>query len=408
MTDISLDLFKAYYNARKSKRNTINQLKFEYRFESNLLALNDEIMNRTYQPHPQVAFIVNKPVKREIFAADFRDRVVHHLLFNYLNPIMEKYFINDCYSCRKGKGTSYGIKRVNGFIKACSKGWKQDCYVLKLDIQGYFMGINRSILYQLIGQILEKEKTKNAVLPFDEDMVNYLLQTIIFNDPTIGCRIKSNRHEWDGLPNSKSLFYASPDCGLPIGNITSQLFGNIYMTVFDQFVKRELGIHYYGRYVDDFVLIHRDKNHLNGLIPFIRRYLWEKLKLTLHPKKIYLQHYTRGLKFLGVVIKPHRIYIASRTKGSFYAALARQNKIAGDHKPTPEEQLDFISRMNSYLGIMQHYRTYKLRKRLIIKNLSAWWWVYAYTVGFRKFVLRKKPINLRTFVSGLFQIVVVF
>jgi len=391
MTDISLDLFNAYFSARKNKRNTYNQLKFEYSYESNLLALNDEIINKKYKQLPEIAFIVNKPVKREIFAADFRDRVVHHLLFGYLNPIMEKYFINDCYSCRKGKGTSYGINRVNSFIRSCSMNYKKDCYILKLDIQGYFMSINRTKLFELINQILIKEKAKNNIFTFDEDLVNYLLKTIIFNDPAKNCRIKGNRENWKDLPKTKSLFYASEDCGLPIGNLTSQLFGNIYMTIFDQFVKRDLGIRYYGRYVDDFVLIHHDKNYLNSLIPILSNFLFSNLNLVLHPKKIYLQHYTKGVKFLGAVIKPNRIYIARRTKGNFYEAIEKHNSVVNERKPTEEEVFEFISSMNSYLGVMKHYRTYKLRKGMLFKNLSGWWWNYVYlSGGITKFVLKRK------------------
>ncbi len=391
MTDISLDLFNAYFSARKNKRNTYNQLKFEYSYESNLLALNDEIINKKYKQLPEIAFIVNKPVKREIFAADFRDRVVHHLLFGYLNPIMEKYFINDCYSCRKGKGTSYGINRVNSFIRSCSMNYKKDCYILKLDIQGYFMSINRTKLFELINQILIKEKVKNNIFTFDEDLVNYLLKTIIFNDPAKNCRIKGNRENWKDLPKTKSLFYASEDCGLPIGNLTSQLFGNIYMNIFDQFVKRDLSIRYYGRYVDDFVLIHHDKNYLNSLIPILSNFLFSNLNLVLHPKKIYLQHYSKGVQFLGAVIKPNRIYIARRTKGNFYEAIEKHNSVVNERKPTEEEVFEFISSMNSYLGVMKHYRTYKLRKGMLFKNLSGWWWNYVYlSGGITKFVLKRK------------------
>jgi len=156
------------------------------------------------------------------------------------------------------------------------------------------------------------------------------------------------------LPNDKSLFHSAFQRGLPIGNLTSQIFANFYMNSFDHFVKHDLGIRYYGRYVDDFVLVHPDKNFLKSLIPVIKAYLSKELCLPLHPKKIYLQHFSKGVKFLGVVIKPHRIYIANRTKGNFYEAIEKQNKIARNHKPTKKEQKDFLSSMNSYLGIIKH------------------------------------------------------
>ncbi|MBW6459766.1 MAG: hypothetical protein K0B08_04260 [Bacteroidales bacterium] len=170
MNQLTIDLFKAYFIARRNKRNTFNQLKFEFRFEKNLLELSEEILERKYKPRPEIAFIINKPVKREIFAADFRDRIVHHLLFGYLNPIVEKYLIHDCYSSRKGKGTHYGIMRINSFVRACSSNYKNAAYILKLDIKGYFMSICRPLLYNKIKAIIQKEKTKNKLLAFDEDV----------------------------------------------------------------------------------------------------------------------------------------------------------------------------------------------------------------------------------------------
>jgi len=132
-------LFVAYYAARSNKRNTINALKFEKHFEHNLFKLCEDIIERKYDPQPSICFIVNKPVKREIFAADFRDRVVHHYIYNHISPVFEKTFINDSYSCRKGKGTHYGIQRLDHFIRSCSHNYSKDCYILKLDIKGYFM-----------------------------------------------------------------------------------------------------------------------------------------------------------------------------------------------------------------------------------------------------------------------------
>ena len=391
---LTLDLFQAYFDARKNKRNTINQLAFEKHFEANLFALCDEIVEQRYKPKPSICFVVNKPVKREIFAADFRDRVVHHLLFNYISPVFEKQFINDSYSCRTGKGTHYGIKRIDHFIRSCSQNYSKDCYVLKLDIQGYFMAMNKTLLYDKIKAELLKQKNR---IDFDLPLVLYLIEKTIFNDPKQNCIVKGRKSDWAGLPPTKSLFHAKPDCGLPIGNLTSQLFGNIYMNQFDHWVKRELGIRYYGRYVDDFVLVHHDKVYLQSIIPLLSNFLLSTLKLTLHPHKIYLQHYSRGVQYLGAVIKPNRIYIANRTNGNFYTAIEKQNKIARDHKPNKEEQNMFLSSLNSYLGIMRHYKTYNLRKRLISKNLSAWWYNYTYpSDGVRKFVLKQKVLKKTT------------
>jgi RNA-directed DNA polymerase len=385
------DLFAAYYDCRRNKRNSRSAMEYESSYESNLLQLHEKIINGNYKPAPGFCFIIKKPVKREVFAPAFRDRVVHHLLYNYLSPIFEKTFIHDSYSCRKGKGTHYGIKRVDHFIRSCSDNYRKNCYILKLDIKGYFMSIDRALLFDKLKSVLLNQKQNPE---FGVNLVLYLLEKVIFNDPTTNCIVKGKKTDWDGLPASKSLFHAGYQKGLPIGNLTSQLFGNVYLNDFDHFVKRDLGIRYYGRYVDDFVLIHSDKCYLNRLIPIITEYLSKKLHLTLHPDKVYLQHFSKGVKFLGAFIKPHRAYVANRIKGNFYEAIKKQSALAIHHKPDAEERAAFRSVMNSYLGIMKHYKTYKLRKRMIWNNLSAWWWNHVYVRGgYARFVIRNYGIQ---------------
>lgn len=388
---ILFDLFEAYYDARKNKRNTINALKFEQHLENNIFVLFEEIINYEYHPRQSICFIVNKPIKREIFAADFRDRIVHHLIFNYISPVFEKTFINDSYSCRKEKGTHYGISRVDHFIRSCSKNYSEDCYILKLDIKGYFMSMNKNILHKIVKNHIVKKRNS---ITFNIPLVLFLLEKTIFNDPRENYIKKGNPNDWIGLAPTKSLFHAKKDCGLPIGNLTSQLFGNIYMNVFDHFVKRDFNIKYYGRYVDDFVIVHQDKEYLKSLIPLLSNYLLSNLKLKLHPEKIYLQHYKKGVKFLGAVIKPHRIYIANRTKGNFYQAIENQNKIVRDHRPTKEEKTAFLSSINSYLGIIKHYKTYNLRKKMIKNNLSGFWFNHVIPVKYEKFEMKHKVVRL--------------
>lgn len=387
------ELFEAYVGCRSTKRNTLNAQAFEVDYETSLLKLCAEINNGSYQPGKSIAFIVNKPVKREIFAADFRDRVVHHLIFNKLNPLFEKTFIYDSYACRTGKGTHLGIQRVDRFIRQCSQNYTTDCYVLKLDIKGFFMHINKVILFSELQAFIDL-KYQQA----DKSLLLELCQKTIFYDPTQNCIVKSKRSAWQGLPTDKSLFHSPFQCGLPIGNLTSQVFANFYMNRFDHFIKHDLGIRYYGRYVDDFILVHRDKDYLNSLIPLIKTTLHDRLKLTLHPDKIYLQHYSKGVQFLGAIIKPQRIYIANRTKGNFYTAIEKQNALVKDRKPGKEQQAAFLSTMNSYLGIMKHYKTHKLRKRMLFKNLSGWWWNRVYlSGGIARFVLKEKPAKLKHF-----------
>ena len=259
------ELFEAYFDCRRNKRNSINAIAFEVDYETNLIKLQQELNDKTYQIGKSIAFIVNKPVKREIFAADFRDRVVHHFLINKLNPLFEKEFIQDSYSCRVEKGTHHGIRRVDGFIRKCSKNYTKDCYILKLDIRGFFMHIDKDILFHKLKNFMD-EKYLNE----DKEFITNLFKQVIFNKPTENCVIKSKQSEWNDLPNDKSLFHSEKNSGLPIGNLTSQIIANFYLNCFDHFVKSGLKIKYYGRYVDDFVVIHEDKEYIKSLINVFR------------------------------------------------------------------------------------------------------------------------------------------
>jgi hypothetical protein len=360
-------LTTAYLDARHHKRWKTNTLQFSAHSEENLLRLAIEIKNRTYRIKPSLCFIAFEPIKREIFAGDFRDRIIHHLIFNELNPYYDRLFINDCYSCRKNKGTDYGIKRIDHFIKSASQNYQKPTYVLKLDISGYFMNIDRQRLYQknkfLIKRFFSAESKKINIL-------FYLLRLVIFNDPTKNCHSRGKIGDWDGLPKNKSLFFAPKGKGLPIGNLTSQLFGNVYLNDFDHFVKEKLKCRYYGRYVDDMVFVSADKKFLKSLIPKIDAYLKHELGLKLHPKKIYLQPYQNGLKFLGAIIKQNRIYIGSRIKSNFYKKIKAINKIplkkSRKSPLSPKGSALDSSFLNSYLGLMKKYQTYNLRRKIII------------------------------------------
>lgn len=372
---ILTDLFQAYFDARKNKRNTINALAFEKHLEENIFSLFEETMSRQYEPKKSICFIVDQPVKREIFAAHFRDRVIHHFIYNYISPIFEKTFINDSYSCRVGKGTHYGIKRVDHFIRSCSQNYRKPCYILKLDIKGYFMGMNKNILLHKLNCTLKKKKHD---IDFDLKLVNYLIDKTVNANPVNNCTIKGKQADWNGLPKDKSLFTAKEGCGFPIGNLTSQLFGNIYMNEFDHFIKRDLKIEYYGRYVDDFILIHNDKEYLKSVIPNIKNYLSNHLKLTLHPNKIYLQHFSKGVSYLGATIKPFYINAGKRTKQKFHESILEYNNLLNNQKFDDESVDTFISSVNSYLGILKHFKTYNFRKDELIKITNNKWFNFIF------------------------------
>jgi len=336
--------------------------------EKNLVELWVEINSGTWQPRPSTVFIVKKPVIREIFAAAFRDRIVHHLVIGRLNPLFEKHFIYDSYSCRKNKGTHFGVARAARFIRRTEPSW-----VLKIDIRGYFMSINRKILYNKLELFINERYNEP-----DKERIKELCRIIIFNEPVKNCIYHSPLALWDKLPRDKSMFTARKDCGLPIGNLTSQVFANYYLTCFDHFIKKNCGIVNYGRYVDDCIFVHSSRTFLKSIIPKIKKYLWDNLGLTVHSKKIYLQPCKNGVKFLGCFIKPSHIVSNHRTVENFKHSVIFHNNIALNHKPDKEERNSFISSINSYLGILKHYKTYNKRKHIVKNHISHLWFKHTY------------------------------
>lgn len=303
------DLWVAYFDARQNKRNTMNALAFEQNLEHNMFVLYRELLERRYHLSPSICFILSKPVKREIFAAHFRDRIIHHYIIRKLMPLFENQFIYDAYSCRVGKGTLFGINRLRHFMRSSTQNYTKKAYILKLDLSGFFMSINKRILWEMISRLILCKYSE-----YDRELLLYLTELVIMNNPTQECILKGHNRDWDGLPPNKSLFTAKSGCGLPIGNLTSQVFANYYLTPFDRFVKETLKIKYYGRYVDDFFIIHKNKKFLLSMIPYISRYLKNTVGVTLHPKKIYLQPCSRGVTYLGCHVKPWGVFCRNAPK----------------------------------------------------------------------------------------------
>ncbi len=369
------DLFQAYYDTRQHKRNTNSAVAFEMNYESKIIELRNDLVNETYAISPSICFIIKDPVQREVFAADFRDRIIHHLIYNYIYELFDRHFIYDSYSCRLEKWTHFGIKRVEHFLRSCSQNYSRDVYILKLDIKWFFMHIDKQILFEKIETFLFEKRER---LTIDYDFLIKLIRQVIFHDSTQNCIIKWSKSDWNWLPNDKSLFHSPKDTGLAIWNLTSQLFANIYLDSLDKYIKYELGFSYYGRYVDDFVIIDTDKEKLLSAISKIRDFLTKKLHLTLHPKKIYFQHYTKWAQFLWAYIKPYRTYIRKRTIGNFYKKVQEVNKSKNFDKELTQ------SIVNSYLWILNHYRTYNIRKKVIDKFSNKFWSQFHFTKSYAK------------------------
>lgn len=345
------DLYVAFYDARKHKATKKYVIEFENNLHQNLIQLRDELYNKTYKHNSFVAFIANRPKPREIFAADFRDRIVHHLYYNYVHLLFENTFIYDCYSCIKHKGTDFGIQRLKHHISSVSNNYQNEAYFLKIDIKAYFININRIKLLNIVLGYLDKFE-KNPENKQDFDFLRYLSNVIILLDPIKNVK-QRNKSAWKTYKKSKSLFYAKINCGLPIGNLTSQLFSNIYLNVFDQYCKRVLKLKHYGRYVDDAYAVHNDNKYLRKCIPLMEKFLNETLGLNINKGKIYIKNIKYGCEFLGAYIKPFRTYISNQT-------LYRMR--IGENIQTKQQ---LISSLNSRLGMLKKYKTYNIRKHMI-------------------------------------------
>jgi len=370
------DLHTAYYDARRHKRSKPYQLQFEENLEGNLSVLCAELWWRTYAPRPSECFIISDPKKREIFAADFRDRIVHHLYYNYLYNWLERTFIADSYSCIVGRGTLYGIRRMEHHIRKVSHDYTERCYVLKMDIRGYFMHISRRRLLEtvlaLLGKLQKGGKTDLSREHFD--FLRYLSREIIMLDPIENCIFKGNPSDWDDLPASKSLFNSPLGCGLPIGNLTSQLFSNVHMNVFDQWMKREMKCRHYGRYVDDFYVVSCDREWLHSLIPQIRMFLWENLSLSLNDGKTRICNASHGVEFLGAYLKPHRRYVSNTTLRRMEKKIRQLEQSLppiGCHRALTQREREHLrSSLSSMLGLMRQHKSWHVREKLIRTRLQ--------------------------------------
>ena len=377
------EIFEAYYDCRKHKRTSESSLSFEVDLERNLMKLLEEINTWKYSPGPYNSFIIEKPAVREVFAASFRDRVVHHIVVNAINPLFEKSLIYDCYACRVGKGTHFAIERLRHFMASSTSNWKEEAWYLKLDISSFFASIDRNLLFSRLSEYLSRYYVRD-----NYRIIMYLIEKILLTEVRENVRFVSPREKWKRLAPSKSLFNAPPGKGLPIGNLTSQVFANFYMAPLDHFVKHDLGIRMYGRYVDDFFLIHKDKEYLKECLVRIRDFLSSELALTLSPKKVILQRVNHGMRFLGVRIEAGHTNIIRRTQESFRSVIEEYNGKAKSRKLYPEERKKLLSSVNSYLGIMRHYNTFNKRVELVNLLSPRVLSHFRLHTGYRKITLR--------------------
>ncbi|MDP3763103.1 MAG: reverse transcriptase/maturase family protein [bacterium] len=311
---ISLEnLLEAWKEFLKGKRSKKDVQEFQLHLMDNILNLHKDLKNKTYHHGGYHAFNISDPKPRNIHKASVRDRLLHHAIYRVLYPYFDKRFIHDSYSCRLNKGTHRAIKQFQRYFWKVSQNDTKQCWILKCDIKKFFASIDHNSLQYIVTNYINDTDT------------NWLLNQIV------------------------SSFHTSRGKSLPLGNLTSQLLVNIYMNEFDQFMKHKLKVKHYIRYADDFVILSADKSYLESLVTEISYFLETKLKLSLHPNKVFIKTFASGTDFLGWVHFPSHRVLRTTTKRRMLKNLSRN--------PTKES-------LASYLGLLKWGNTFQLQRQV--------------------------------------------
>jgi len=329
------NLFLAYENARKNKTNKNYVIEFERNLNENIKSLRTELLFHSYQLKPLKTFILRDPKTRKISKSDFRDRVIHHALINVIESIFDKTFIYDSCANRKGKGNLFALKRFDEFKRKVSRngktnGWFNNNqikgYCLKADIKHYFQEVNHNILLDILKRKINDKK------------VIWLINKVLKNLPAVG--------------------EGEPEKGMPLGNLTSQFFANVYLNELDYFVKQKLKAKYYIRYVDDFVILHSSKEQLEEWKDKINNFLNNDLRLELHPEKSKIIPLSKGIDFVGF-------------RNFYYFRLLRKrniNNMKSKIKQYKENKIPKVKLFKIYLGWKAYAKwadTLKIREEIL-------------------------------------------
>ena len=401
------NIFKAYIDCRKRKRSTVNAQKFERNLCTNIVSLTKSLQSGNYEPGKSICFVVRNPKPREVFAADFKDRIVHHLVVRFLEQHWEKVFIHDSYACRKNKGTLAAVERLHHNMLSISKNGRKRAYFMQLDVKNFFMSIDKEILWKLLEKGLKKQfgirkDAENSIQMtiFELDsaekeenfkQISKILHTLLFHEPTKDYINKSTKREWSWVPPEKSLFNAGDGKGLPIGNLTSQFFANVYLNELDQFIKHVLKIKYYVRYVDDFVIMHEDKEQLRTWLGKIKNFLAEKLKVTLK-NEVKVAPLSNGINFLGYVQHIFYRLVRRRVVNNFRNRL-KNAAVSSFAPPSTSRYIDIpsyrqelggaLSKLRAVLTSYLAYSSKAASFRIVIKTLKPHQWLKQFFRFFR-------------------------
>ena len=351
-------LHSAWKRARRKKAPSANQLAFDAFWADNLLDLQESLAAGTWRPRPTTCFVATRPKAREIHAPDFGDRVVHHWLVPQLDAIYESTFIHDSFANRRGKGSHAAVRRLQSFVRQVHSG-QGGGWFLQMDVANFFNSIHRPTLYAIL-----KRRMERAGLPW---VARKAAHALLARSPIdVGVNYRSTAAERAQVPAHKRLANAPDGCGIPIGNLSSQFLANVYLDALDQFVKHELRAPRYLRYVDDFVLVHRDREQLERWRVQIERFLSDRLRLGVKDGTR-LQPLSAGIDFLGYVMRPTHATVRRRVVSHAREALAdweRRHVSRRGMRGTPADFERIHATWASYQGHFAHASSHRLQASL--------------------------------------------
>lgn len=350
------ELYEAYLLCLKNKKRKIGTYNFvNDRLCVNLVNLLDELNERRYIPKPSNCYVITDPALREIYAAQFSDRIVQHLYMKEIDEILEKQLIDGCCSCRKGKGNEYALELLKRYVVETSENGTKDCFFLKIDLSGYFMSIDRKQVSDKFAELIKEHYTGHH-----KELLTYLTPIIFQNNPSEQCVYKCNEKTRNKVPERRKM-NANSKYGMAIGNLTSQAGSNVNLNDFDKYVVKELNLDKYVRYVDDIIIVSSNKEELKSALPHI----CERLILTnqmINQKKTKIETAYYGIAFLGKVTYPYGYQKAKKTTiiRTYYKA-----------RSIIYENVDnLLAKVNSQIGTLKGFNCRKVIENYvcILKN----------------------------------------
>ncbi len=392
-----MSVVEAYYDCLRGKRKSVQAQHYMRDADTDLVNLAAELWTGTYKPGTSTCFLVKYPKLREVFAASFRDRIVHHWVCLRLEPLFERRFIeqgNVSFNCRKGYGTEKAVQHVAEGMRKVSENYKNEAWIFRGDLVGFFMSIDKELLWERLSRFMEREERRGKTAPHAGWMYWSILKptvkAIVMHRPEEDCVLNSPPAWWHGLARNKSLF--TSETGEPIGNLTTQLFANFLMSWFVSYVQWLYRSKNYvmAQFVDDFLIVCDDKQYILESIPKIESFLKEKLHLTLHKDKRYMQPVSHGVLFVGTYIKPGRLYLSNRTRARFEERCQGFRRLMEEKGEADLMDCSRIEQvLNSYLGFCKGRQTYVFR-RACIEGMGSLFWKHFYVKGHFESVRAKR------------------